>query len=154
MPGLAVIGYDGSADSRRAIAASRTLDVDRALVVNVWQAPLAAPDAGMSLGGVPVLPAVEDVERLEAAAHGTADEGAALAREAGLRAEAVVARGDSPKDIGSTLARIADERAAAAVVVGRRGMSRLEAVVLGSVSDATVREARCPVLVVPAPDED
>jgi nucleotide-binding universal stress UspA family protein len=52
------------------------------------------------------------------------------------------------------LASLAEERDAAAIVVGRRGMSRLEAVVLGSVSDAAVREAHRPVLVVPAPDED
>jgi nucleotide-binding universal stress UspA family protein len=60
----------------------------------------------------------------------------------------------SAGDIGVTLARLAEERDATAIVVGRRGISRLEAVVLGSVSDATVRQAHCPVLVVPAPDED
>jgi nucleotide-binding universal stress UspA family protein len=51
------------------------------------------------------------------------------------------------------LAQLAAKRDALAIVVGRRGVSRLEAAVLGSVSDATVRAAHCPVLVVPAPDD-
>jgi hypothetical protein len=47
---------------------------------------------------------------------------------------------------------IAEQRDADLVVVGRRGMSRIAAVVLGSVSDAAVRDGRRAVLVVPAPD--
>jgi nucleotide-binding universal stress UspA family protein len=52
-------------------------------------------------------------------------------------------------DVGRLLGALADEYEAELIVVGRRGVSRLEAVVLGSVSNDTVREARRPVLVVP-----
>jgi nucleotide-binding universal stress UspA family protein len=73
-------------------------------------------------------------------------------REAGLAAEADVRRGDSAGDIGAALLDAAEQHDADLVVVGRRGISRIQAVVLGSVSDAAVRDGRRPVLVVPATD--
>jgi nucleotide-binding universal stress UspA family protein len=154
MPGIIVIGYDGSLDAKRAIEAARSLDPERALIVNVRQSPLAAGMPGAPLGAGPVLPTPGEQERLEDAARLTAEEGVARARELGLAAESIIVSDGSAGDIGSTLARLAQEHDATAIVVGRRGISRLEAVVLGSVSDATVRKAHCPVLVVPAPDDD
>jgi nucleotide-binding universal stress UspA family protein len=153
MPGLIVIGYDGSTDARRAVYAARMLDADRALVVNVWQPPIADDTASIPIGTAPALPASGEEEQFEAGARHTAEEGAALATEAGVTAEPVLLRGSAGR-IGKLLTSLAEERDATAIVVGRRGISRLAAVVLGSVSDATVREAHCPVLVVPAPDED
>jgi nucleotide-binding universal stress UspA family protein len=150
MPDTLVIAYDGSRDAQRAIAAASALRADTAVVVTVWHPPLAAPTA-MPLGST--LPAPGDDERLEQAARETAEEGVVRAREIGLDAEPAVMRGGSPDDVGHLLAQVASERGATAIVVGRRGISRLEAVVLGSVSNATVREAHCPVFVVPAPDE-
>jgi nucleotide-binding universal stress UspA family protein len=154
MSGLIVIGYDGSVDARRAVVAARAIDADRALVVNVWEPPLAVGAPPLALGAGPALPTPGEEERLEAAARKVAEEGTALARQAGVAAEPVVVRGGSVGEIGRLLAALAEERDAIAIVVGRRGISRLEAVVLGSISDATVRQAHCPVLVVPAPDED
>jgi nucleotide-binding universal stress UspA family protein len=55
-------------------------------------------------------------------------------------------------EIGRVLDELADEYEADLIVVGRRGVSRLEAIVLGSVSNDTVRESRRPVLVVPFAD--
>jgi nucleotide-binding universal stress UspA family protein len=78
-----------------------------------------------------------------------ADEGAARARQAGLNAEAVVARGASAEDIAKTLCDLAETRDATLVVVGRRGMSRLKELVLGSVSNAAIHDGRRAVLVVP-----
>jgi nucleotide-binding universal stress UspA family protein len=152
MAGLIVIGYDGSADAKRAIENASALDAEHALVVNVWQPGLAAGTAALPLGAEP-LPSPGDDEKLEAAARRTAEDGAARAGSIGLSAEPVVIRDGSAGDVGSILAQLAAERDAVAIVVGRRGMSRLEAAVLGSVSDATVRAAHCPVLVVPAPDD-
>jgi nucleotide-binding universal stress UspA family protein len=154
MSGLIVIGYDGSVDARRAVAAARAMDAERALVVNVCEPPLAAGTSPLPMGAGQVLPTPDDEARREAAARETSEEGAELARQAGFAAEPVVVRGASAGEIGKLLAALAQERDATAIVVGRRGISRLEAVVLGSVSDATVRQAHCPVLVVPAPDED
>jgi nucleotide-binding universal stress UspA family protein len=153
MPGLIVIGYDGSADAVRAIDdAARVLDADAALVAHVW---LQAPAAGESMlplaATVPPLP--DQDQRLGAAARNIAQDGAARTRRAGLNAEPVTLRATSTGDVGPMLATLADERGATAIVVGRRGVSRLEAAVLGSTSSATVREARCPVLVAPPPED-
>jgi nucleotide-binding universal stress UspA family protein len=153
MAGLVVIGYDGSGDAQRAIdVAASVLGADSALVINVWQGSLAAATAAAPLG-VPVAPTPEDDDaRLERAGREIADEGAARARDAGLAAESDVRRGDSAGEIGTALLDAALERDADLVVVGRRGISRIQAVVLGSVSDAAVRDGRRPVLVVPAAD--
>jgi nucleotide-binding universal stress UspA family protein len=152
MAGLIVIGYDGSVDAKRAIEKASALDAEQALVVNVWQPGLAAGTAALPIGAEP-LPSPGDDEELEGAARQTAEDGAARAASVGLRAEPVVIRDGSAAEVGRMLAQLAAERDALAIVVGRRGVSRLEAAVLGSVSDATVRAAHCPVLVVPAPDD-
>jgi nucleotide-binding universal stress UspA family protein len=47
------------------------------------------------------------------------------------------------------LTEIAKEMDAALVVVGTRGLGRLAAAVVGSVSQALVRQAPCPVMIVP-----
>jgi nucleotide-binding universal stress UspA family protein len=47
------------------------------------------------------------------------------------------------------LCDVAESRDATLVVVGRRGLSRLKEVVLGSVSNAALHDGRRPVLVVP-----
>jgi len=90
--------------------------------------------------------------RREAAAREIAEEGAARARAAGLAAGADVPQGESAGDIGAALLDAAEQHDADLVVVARRGISLFRAVVLGSVSDAAVRDGRRPVLVVPAAD--
>jgi nucleotide-binding universal stress UspA family protein len=150
MAGLVVIGYDGSGDARRAVdVAAHALRPDTALVLNVWAGSLAAAHVPVPLG-VPSPPTPEEEAELEQAARRIADEGAARARDAGLPAEGTVRRGATPDEIAKALFDLADDRDAALVIVGRRGMSRLKAAVLGSVSDAAVRSGRGPVLVVPA----
>jgi nucleotide-binding universal stress UspA family protein len=150
MAGLVVIGYDGSADARRAVdVAAGVLDADAALVINVWQGSLASPMATVP-HGAPVAPTPEDDQRVERAAREIAEEGAQRARVAGLAAEADVRQGAAAGEIAAALLDVAEQRDADLVVVGRRGMSRIAAVVLGSVSDAAVRDGRRPVLVVPA----
>jgi nucleotide-binding universal stress UspA family protein len=143
-----VIGYDGSADSEHAIDfAARILRVETALVVHVWHGALAVETT--SPFGAPAPPTREEEAALEQIAVRTAEEGAARARQAGLSAEADVRRGAGPEDIATTLLDVAEQRDADLVVVGRRGMSRIKAIVLGSVSDAVVRAGRRPVAVVP-----
>lgn len=147
---LVVIGYDGSADARRAIdVAAEALRVEAAVVVNVWQGSLAAIEATRPLGA-PAPPTREEEAALEQAATRIAEEGAARARGGDLAAEAEIRRGGSAEDIGAALLDVAEQRNADLVVVDRRGMSRIKALVLGSVSDAVVRDGRRPVLVVPS----
>jgi nucleotide-binding universal stress UspA family protein len=66
------------------------------------------------------------------------------AREAGATAEFLVWEGDP----GDSIAAAAEAEHADIVVVGTRGRSGAERMLLGSVSDHVVRHADCPVLVV------
>ena len=60
-------------------------------------------------------------------------------------AEARALRGDPAE----CLADVADEEDAELIVVGSRGLGAFKAVFLGSVSNALIGVARCPVLIVP-----
>jgi len=72
------------------------------------------------------------------------DAGVKLARAAGLEAQGRVARGKSWRAICD----LADELNAAAIVLGARGLSRVQSVLLGSVSAAVSVHAGRPVLIV------
>jgi nucleotide-binding universal stress UspA family protein len=69
------------------------------------------------------------------------------ARDAGVKAEFLVWEGDP----GDSIAAAAEAEQADLVVVGTRGRSGAERMLLGSVSDHVVRHAECPVLVVRPP---
>ena len=69
------------------------------------------------------------------------------ARDAGVKAEFLVWDGDP----GDSIAAAAEAEQADLVVVGTRGRSGAERMLLGSVSDHVVRHAECPVLVVRPP---
>ncbi|MEX1295931.1 MAG: universal stress protein [Candidatus Limnocylindrales bacterium] len=69
------------------------------------------------------------------------------ARDAGVNAEFLVWEGDA----GDSIAAAAEAEHADLVVVGTRGRSGAERMLLGSVSDHVVRHAECPVLVVRPP---
>lgn len=66
------------------------------------------------------------------------------ARDSGVTAEFLVWDGDP----GDSIAAAAEAEHADIVVVGTRGRSGAERMLLGSVSDHVVRHAECPVLVV------
>ena len=66
------------------------------------------------------------------------------ARDAGVTAEFLVWEGEP----GDSIAAAAEAEKADIVVVGTRGRSGAERMLLGSVSDQVVRHAECPVLVV------
>ena len=55
-------------------------------------------------------------------------------------------------NVAETLARLADERDAAAVVVGTRGLGRVKSAMLGSTSRGLMHHTRRPVVVVRAPE--
>lgn len=136
--GPAVICYDGSEDSRRAIQEAGRLFGGKPVVV------LHAGTAG------PALPNVEvDEGALREAGERIAEEGAGLASEAGLEpsAVAILARGPVREAILQAL----QERDPVCVVVGARGLSGFKSLLLGSVSHYLVHHSSRPVLVVPAP---
>jgi nucleotide-binding universal stress UspA family protein len=56
-------------------------------------------------------------------------------------------------DPATEILRVAEERNADLVVAGARGTSWIEGLVLGSVADRLLKEARCSVLIVPEPSQ-
>ena len=66
------------------------------------------------------------------------------ARAQGVRAEAQVGAGAPSREI----AALAEEIGADLIVIGTRGLTGLDHVLLGSVAERTVRIAPCPVLTV------
>jgi len=52
-----------------------------------------------------------------------------------------------------SLVQLASDLSAALIVIGTNNRKGLERALLGSVAEGTVRNARCPVLVIPAPPE-
>jgi nucleotide-binding universal stress UspA family protein len=76
--------------------------------------------------------------------------GVELATEAGFRAEGRLVQGKPWRMIR----QVADELDAEPIVLGARGLGRVESMLLGSVSIAVVFHAKRPVLVVPHGEAD
>lgn len=78
-----------------------------------------------------------------------ATEGAQLARDAGLDAEARTIRAAFPA--WEALVEAVDDLDAATIVVGSQGLRGLRTLILGSVAHQVVHHAHQPVLVIPLP---
>jgi nucleotide-binding universal stress UspA family protein len=154
-----VVAFDGSPEAAEAVRAAGTLFRDRPLlVVTVWEPGLAV--AMMPAGGIGdaayVTPTPDQMREVDQAqrehATATAEAGARLAVEAGGRAEPLPVADDV--EVAGTIAAIAEQRDAAAVVVGSRGLGRVKSALLGSTSRRLLHETRRPLLVVRAPDRE
>jgi nucleotide-binding universal stress UspA family protein len=148
--GPVVVGYDGSEHSRAGIEAAGELFAGREAVVHTVWTSYAEIVAGASLGmsaGTSAEGARKMDAELEERATKTAEEGAGLARAAGLEARAQALR--SQGGVGRALQSSADELDAAVVVLGSRGRSRLSATLLGSVAAGFLNRPSLPVLVIP-----
>jgi nucleotide-binding universal stress UspA family protein len=148
-----LIAYDGSDAARRAVEeAGRLFQGHEVLVVTVWEPALAfesaMPTAGLEMEPVPVdvEGALEIEEELRERARGTAKAGAELARTAGLEAKGLAVADEV--HVADAITGLAGKRDVAAIVVGSRGLRGLRARLEGSTSQAVVKDAPCPVLVV------
>jgi nucleotide-binding universal stress UspA family protein len=148
--GPLILCYDGSEDARHAIRRAGELFAGRpARVVSVWQ-PTAAPGGLGFAGETAGLVDLFEPDRAAAKAGASvADEGARLAREAGLLAEPVAVRAAGP--VWKTIVELADRDDGATIVMGSRGRAGLRAMLLGSVSSAVVHHADRPTLIVRRP---
>jgi nucleotide-binding universal stress UspA family protein len=152
-PGPLLIAYDGSDNAKHAIAAAgRSLAAHPALVVSVWESVWALAYRHPMPGDFRITQEVveEMDEGAREAAEQAAAEGVELARSAGLEAEPLAHRSDH--GVHEAIVELAHEREAGVVVVGTRGRSGLQSVLLGSVSYGVVHHCRRPVLTVPPPE--
>jgi nucleotide-binding universal stress UspA family protein len=149
----ALLCFDGSTDAAHAIAvAGELLAHGHTTVVTVWEpvalwapydpgAVLSASVAGLAAEGLGL---DEIAEKL---ARGTLARGVELACQAGFDASAELRSGKPWRAI----CELADELDAKPIVIGARGLSRVQSALLGSVSAAVTAHTRRAVLVVPAP---
>ena len=144
--GPILLCYDRSDGARHAIATAGALFPGRkAVVLHVWS-PIAVVAAASRRVLAP-LPDYDDSE-LEKVARQVADEGAGLAKAAGLDATAEIAEG-TYEGTWHAIVEAAGEHGAALIVIGARGLSTFKSFVLGSVSHGVAQHAHVPVLIVP-----
>jgi nucleotide-binding universal stress UspA family protein len=138
-----LICYDGSAESLHGIEAAAELFPSRDAVVLDVASYVTAKE---SLA-VTAAPVADDFERLNLEdAQARAEDGAALARKAGLAAEPRAAI-EAPTWEG--VVAVANEIDAAVIVIGSRGLDDLGEQLKGSLSHQLVQHSRRPVLVAP-----
>jgi nucleotide-binding universal stress UspA family protein len=141
-----VCGVDGSPDAQAAlqVAARLAEQLDLRLVVAHVAEPAYVPYAAAApFGGTTGRYAlIESVESQHEAAERLLEQ---VLEAADLDAERRTAVGVPAE----RLAEIADDVNAELIVVGSRGRGAFKAAFLGSVSNALVGVARCPVLIVP-----
>jgi nucleotide-binding universal stress UspA family protein len=159
--GPVIIGFDGTPASAQAVQEAGTLFAPRtALVVYVWAAgrtfeERTLPEQGAleEPGGVLDLGNAFAAERAASEeAQQLAEQGAALARKAGLQADALAVPPDAT--VADTLIGLAREHDAPALVVGtheRHGLARLAQ---SRTLAGLLHEAPCPVLVCGTPKPD
>jgi len=143
--------FDGSDAAAAAIAkAGELLGPRTAVLLTVWE-PLSVwePYDPATILTAPVSKLASKELGLDEIAHELAreksDRGVALARTAGFEVQGRVAEGKS----WSTICDVAEKLDAEPVVVGARGLSRVQSALLGSVSSAVLAHVDRPVLVIP-----
>jgi nucleotide-binding universal stress UspA family protein len=96
---------------------------------------------------IPIFTA-EEVSRMEEAARGVGNrilkDGETKAKAEKVQVEKILVEGHAVQEI----VRTAKEGHFDLIVIGARGISKIREILLGSVSDAVIHHALCPVLVV------
>jgi nucleotide-binding universal stress UspA family protein len=144
-----LIAYDGSDDAKAAIEqSSKLFPGEAATVLTVWQRFIDT--MVRTGGGINLAIDYDEVDQqTEKGAREQAEEGAALAREAGLDAVARVAVVDTT--VADAILTEAATVEANVVACGSRGYTGVKSLLLGSTSHHILQHADLPVVVVPSP---
>jgi nucleotide-binding universal stress UspA family protein len=151
-----LIAYDGADAARSAICAAAGLLPDaEAVVLHVYDPP-PGPERAFAAGAVPNEPLKESFESLEREfaeqAEAVAEEGRALAAEAGLVAESAIV--PSRRAAWHAILSEAARQETDLLVGGTRGQGPVGRAVLGSTSSSLVHQADRPVMIVPAGEHE
>jgi nucleotide-binding universal stress UspA family protein len=141
-----LVATDGSPAANAALDEALVLALEtgsRIAVITVWRA--LQGDFGLAYPSTAVLSDILDAERTHA--ETTLSVAIGQAEEAGVAITTRLATGD-PAD---TICAYAEEIGARLIAVGTRGHGTVASLLLGSVSQAVMRQAPCPVLVVRDP---
>src|SRR5215213_7458898 len=148
---MILIAYDGSKHGRHAIEVAAERLAGPAIVLHVLSAAPRAPLATDAMTGAMLDEAAyaERERQLRVRAENTAEEGARLAREAGLDAEPLVVEEPTHR-IWRAIVEVAEDRDVQMIVLGHRGGGNgLRTSLPGSVSRGVVAHSLRPVVVVP-----
>jgi nucleotide-binding universal stress UspA family protein len=145
-----LVCYDASEAAKAALGeAARLFEGQEAVVVCYWQ-PLSPRSSRFGNDIRELVEDPDDINRREQELAGSiADEGAALARDAGLDARAQTVQIDGP--IEEAILAHADELEAAAIVIGSRSRSSLRSLLIGNVANEVVQRSSRPVFLTPSP---
>ena len=142
---MIVVGIDGSHGAARALefaAQEATLRREGLRIVAVWHVPSMVYSGGAMAPSV----SLDELERsMRAAAERQASEG--LAKHPDLVAELVIKEGNPAQVL------LEQSDGADMLVVGSRGLGGFQGLLLGSIGQQCVHHARCPVMIVPPPDD-
>jgi nucleotide-binding universal stress UspA family protein len=150
---MILICYDGSADSKSAIErGGELLKGQPACVLTVWQPFIEVVSRAYAGWGsaAGMLDQVAIDKATFAHAEGLAEEGAQLARQAGLDAEPRTC--SQFTTTAEAILTEAEAVGATAILIGSRGLGPVKSVFLGSVSNGVLHRADRPVMVVPSAD--
>lgn len=144
-----VLGVDGSEVSARAVTATAGLAAQlgsSVVIVNaVADAMMVMPPVGPTEAMItPPLVTEEAMQELEQAGQEVLARAAEQLGRAGVTCSTRLEHGPA----ADRIVHVASSIDADLIVLGSRGHGKLEELLLGSVSDAVVREAKCSVLIV------
>jgi nucleotide-binding universal stress UspA family protein len=152
LEGPIVAAYDGSQGATRAIqVVGRLLGGRPTVVAHAWEPVFHRSLAVRALAAAPVddlHATVTDLhEALADRAAATTQDGAAVARAAGL--DAVGETIESDEGAWRAVAAAARTHGASVIAIGTRGLGAARSALLGSVSSGLIQNAELPILVVP-----
>lgn len=147
---MILIAYDGSDDAKAAVSqASKLFPGEPATVLTVWHRFIDT--MAITGGRFNVVVDYDEIDRdAEQGAAERAQDGAALATEAGLDATPRTAVVEFT--LADTILAEAAAVEAGAVVCGSHGYGGLKSLMLGSTSHEVLQHADLPVVVVPSPE--